>query len=227
VLHGLTKGTVSRSTRATGFAAPANAYAGLVTTAQNTTDEHAWLEDVEGVAQLDWVRKRNAGEGARIAATGEFASTRDRILAMLDSEAKIPDVSKIGAHYYNFWKDAAHERGIWRRTTLESYRTQNPDWETVLDLDALSEAEGESWVWHGVSVLRRSKDSNQDDHRLAMVDLSRGGADADVSREFDLHARSFVHGGFERPEAKGNISWVDEDTLFVMTDHGPDGMTDS
>ncbi len=223
----MTKGTVPQSWSATEFAARTSAYAGQVTTTQNTTDEHAWLEDVEGAAQLDWVRERNAGEGARIAATAQFASTRDRILEMLDSEAKIPDVSKIGEHYYNFWKDAAHERGIWRRTTLESYRTQDPDWETVLDLDALSEAEGENWVWHGVSVLRRSKDSTQDDHRLAMVDLSRGGADADVSREFDLHTRSFVTGGFERPEAKGNISWVDEDTLFVMTDHGPGSMTDS
>ncbi|HLS45814.1 MAG TPA: prolyl oligopeptidase family serine peptidase [Ornithinicoccus sp.] len=191
------------------------------------TDEHAWLEDVEGEAQLDWVRERNAGEASRLAATPEFERARDRILAMLDSDAKIPDVTKIGPYYYNFWKDADHERGVWRRTTLESYRTSQTDWETVLDLDALSEAEGENWVWHGASVLRRTRDSAEDDHRLAMVDLSRGGADADVSREFDLHAKEFVAGGFFRPEAKGGVSWVDEDTLFVMTDLGPGSMTDS
>ena len=220
------KGTVPRSTSATGFAAGDNAYADRVRTAENT-DEHAWLEDVEGAAQLDWVRERNAGEAARIAATPEFAETRERILQILDSDAKIPDVRKIGEHYYNFWKDADHERGLWRRTTLESYRTAEPEWETVLDLDALGAAEGENWVWHGATVLRRSADSTTDDHRLAMIDLSRGGADADVSREFDLHTRAFVEDGFHRPESKGSVSWVDPDTLLVSTDTGAGSMTDS
>ena len=191
------------------------------------TDEHAWLEDVEGPAPLDWVRERNAGQGAQLADTPEFRATAERILAMLDSDAKIPDVTKIGEHYYNFWKDADHERGLWRRTSLESYRSPAPDWETVLDVDALNEAESANWVWHGASVLRRSKDSVSDDHRLAMIDLSRGGADADVSREFDLHAKAFVADGFHRPEAKGGVSWIDEDTLFLMTDNGPGSMTDS
>ncbi|MCK0113860.1 prolyl oligopeptidase family serine peptidase [Ornithinimicrobium sp. F0845] len=192
-----------------------------------TEDENAWLEDVEGEAQLDWVRERNAGEAARLAASPEFVATRDRILAMLDSDAKIPDVTKIGEHYYNFWKDADHERGLWRRTSLESYRTDAPDWETVLDLDELGRAEGENWVWHGATVLRRSSGSESDDHRLAMIDLSRGGADADVSREFDLHTKTFVTGGFHRPESKGSVSWVDADTLLVSTDTGPGSMTDS
>ena len=196
-------------------------------TTADPTDEHAWLEDVEGAAQLDWVRERNAGEAARLAATPEFAATHERILAILDSDAKIPDVAKIGEHYYNFWKDADHERGLWRRTTLDSYRTDAPAWETVLDLDELSRTEGENWVWHGATVLRRSRGSEVDDHRLAMVDLSRGGADADVSREFDLHTLQFVEGGFHRPEAKGSVSWVDEDTLLVATETGPGSMTDS
>ncbi|WP_109473319.1 prolyl oligopeptidase family serine peptidase [Ornithinimicrobium cavernae] len=196
-------------------------------TVENSTDEHAWLEDVEGAEQLAWVRERNAGEAARIAATPEFGATRDRILAMLDSEAKIPDLTRIGEHYYNFWKDARHERGVWRRTTLDSYRTEEPDWETVLDLDELGRAEGENWVWHGATVLRRSRGSADDDHRLAMVELSRGGADADVSREFDLHTKEFVVDGFHRPEAKGSVSWIDEDTLFLMTDTGPGSLTDS
>ena len=192
------------------------------TGATPTDDPHAWLEDVEGAAQLDWVRDRNAQEAARIAGTTQFAETRDRIEALLDSEAKIPDVSRIGDRYYNFWKDADHPRGVWRRTSLESYRTDAPEWETVLDLDALGQAEGENWVWHGASVLR-----GDGAHRLAMLDLSRGGADADVSREFDLHTLEFVEDGFYRPEAKGGVSWIDEDTLFLMTDTGPGSLTDS
>ncbi|WP_434081395.1 prolyl oligopeptidase family serine peptidase [Sanguibacter sp. Z1732] len=187
------------------------------------TDTRIWLEDVAGSEALDWVRARNAEKAADLAATPEFARAKDRITAILDSDDKIPEVSKIGAHYYNFWKDAQHERGIWRRTTLESYRTENPDWETVLDVDALNEAEQENWVWHGVSVLPGA----DQEYRLAMIHLSRGGADADVSREFDLHTRRFVEGGFYRPEAKGGTSWIDEDTLFVHTDTGAGSMTSS
>ena len=105
-------------------------------------DPYTWLEEVGSDRALDWVRARNAEGAADLAASPEFASTRDQILDILDSDAKIPDVSKVGDYYYNFWRDADHERGLWRRTTLESYRTAEPDWETVLDIDALNEAEG-------------------------------------------------------------------------------------
>src|SRR5690606_35813769 len=121
------------------------------------------------------------------------------------------------------WRDADHPRGIWRRTTLDSYRTDEPVWETVLDLDALNAAEGEDWVWHGASILRP-------DRRLALVDLSHGGSDADVTRELDLVTKQFVDpadGGFFRPEAKGGAGWIDQDTVFVYTDFGPGTMTPS
>ena len=188
-----------------------------------TEDPYTWLEDVESERALDWVRARNAEQAATLAASAGFTATRDRVLEVLDSDAKIPDVSKVDEHYYNFWRDAEHERGLWRRTTLESYRTAEPEWETVLDIDALNEAEGENWVWHGASVLR----SGPDAYRRAIVDLSRGGADADVSREFDLEAKEFVEGGFYRPESKGGTSWIDADTLFVFTDTGAGSMTPS
>ena len=193
-----------------------------MTTAGNE-DEYTWREDVEGERALDWVRTRNAEQAATLAASAEFTTTRDRILEVLDSDAKIPDVSKVGEHLYNFWRDADHERGLWRRTTLDSYRTDRPEWETVLDIDALNEAEGENWVWHGASVLRTGPHA----YRRAIVDLSRGGADADVSREFDLEAMTFIDDGFFRPESKGGTSWIDEDTLFVFTDTGAGSMTPS
>lgn len=186
-------------------------------------DTRIWLEDVEGKEALDWVRARNDEQAATLAGTEEFTRTADRIAAILDSEDKIPAVTKIGDYYYNFWKDADHERGLWRRTTLDSYRQAEPEWETVLDVDALNEAESENWVWHGAGVLP----GQDEDYRLAMVHLSRGGADADVSREFDLHNCSFVEGGFYRPESKGGTSWIDEDTMFVATDTGEGSMTTS
>ena len=186
-------------------------------------DPRLWLEDVEGDDALAWVRERNAQTTSTLAATEEFTSTQAALRAVLDSDAKIPDVSKIGDHLYNFWKDSTHVRGLWRRTTLESYRTAEPEWETVLDVDALGEAEGESWVWHGASILRPA-------YRKALVSLSRGGSDADVTREFDLATKEFVapeDGGFYRPESKGDLAWVDDDTVYVFTDTGEGSMTSS
>ena len=117
------------------------------------TDPYLWLENVEGEKALDWVKARNAVTEQELASTPEFKQLEAKILAILDSDAKIPYVSKIGEHYYNFWKDAQHERGLWRRTTLDEYRKAEPAWETVIDLDTLNKAEGENWVWHGADCL--------------------------------------------------------------------------
>lgn len=186
-------------------------------------DPYEWLEDVEGETALGWVRERNAHAEAAIASDQAFAETEERILEVLDSDAKIPDIAKAGEWYYNFWRDAQHERGLWRRTTLDSYRTDAPDWDVLLDLDALNESEGANWVWHGAKLLR----SGPLAYRRALLSLSRGGSDADVTREFDLTTRRFVEDGFVRPEAKGEVFWIDEDTVFVATDTGPGSMTES
>jgi prolyl oligopeptidase len=183
-------------------------------------DPYAWLEDVDSDAALAWVAERNDEAGERLAVADGFDAIRREVLEVLDSDAKIPLVGRAGAHLYNFWRDADHERGLWRRTTLEEYRTEDPTWETLLDLDALAAAEGESWVWHGAQVLRP-------DCRRALVSLSRGGSDADVTRELDLETLTWVEDGFVRPEAKGGLGWVDADTVFVYTDLGPGTMTTS
>jgi prolyl oligopeptidase len=184
-----------------------------------TQDPYAWLEDVNGAKPLDWVHAQNARTDAELTATPEFARREADIRAILDSDARIPEVEKIGPYYYNFWKDAQHERGLWRRTTLDEYRKPDPRWETVIDLDALGAAEGEKWVWHGADCLR-PKDPAEAPQRC-LVALSRGGSDADVTREFDLAARHWVEDGFFRPEAKGSLGWIDRDTVFVQTDFGP------
>ena len=185
-------------------------------------DPFLWLEDVEGERALDWVRERNSKALERLATPREREIER-AALEVLDDDAKIPYVSLAGGLLYNFWRDAAHPRGIWRRTTPESYRTASPEWEVLLDLDALNETEGEDWVWHGASVLRPTCDR-------ALVTLSHGGSDADVTRELDLTTLAFVpetDGGFVRPEAKGGVGWIDRDTTFVYTDLGPGTTTPS
>ncbi|HLS04179.1 MAG TPA: prolyl oligopeptidase family serine peptidase [Actinomycetales bacterium] len=191
-------------------------------------DPYLWLEDVEGEEALAWVRERNEEKAAELSARPDFTATKERIRAVLDSDEKIPGVAKIGDHFYNFWRDKNHVRGIWRRTTLASYRTGNPEWETVLDIDALNEAEGENWVWQGARILREiDPDTGDFVRRRALIHLSRGGADASVTREFDLVDKTWVAGGFELSESKGGISWIDRDAVFVYTDFGPGTMTTS
>ncbi|MCM2336099.1 MAG: hypothetical protein NDI66_04885, partial [Pseudomonas sp.] len=183
-------------------------------------DPYLWLEDVGGDKALSWVRERNAVTEAELASKPEFKRLEADIRAILDSDAKIPAVEKIGEHYYNFWRDKTHERGLWRRTTLDEYRKPRPQWETVIDLDALNKAENENWVWHGANCLK-PVDPKAPVERC-LVALSRGGADADVTREFDLATKTWVKDGFYRAEAKGALGWIDRDTVYVYTDFGKD-----
>jgi prolyl oligopeptidase len=188
--------------------------------AMTTNDPNLWLEDVEGAKALDWVRAQNADSIKAIADGPGFTETRDYLRGVLDSDAKIPTVEKIGAYYYNFWKDKSHAAGLWRRTTPAEYRKASPAWETVLDLDALNAAEKSNFVWHGASCL-------PPEYRRCLLALSRGGSDADETREFDLGDKAFVKDGFFRPEAKGQVSWRNLDSVYVGTDFGPGSMTTS
>lgn len=189
--------------------------------AEQPDDPYLWLEDVEGDEALDWSRARNAESVAAHAQGEAFEALERRLLSVLDASDRIPRVTKIGAHYYNLWRDAEHPRGLWRRTTLASWSTEDPSWDPVLDLDALGAAEGENWVWGGADCLPPAYDR-------CLLDLSRGGADATVVREFDLTAKAFVtKKPFALPEAKHRTNWIDKNTIFVSTDFGEGSLTDS
>lgn len=183
-------------------------------------DPYRWLEDVQGDRALAWVRERNAQAERELQAVPGHHARRQAILEVLDSQARIPAVTRRGPWLYNLWQDAAHPRGLWRRTTLDRFRQAEPAWETVLDLDALGRAEGENWVWGGAQCLGP-------DYRRALLMLSRGGADAKVVREFDLVERRFVDDGFAVPEAKTEVEWIDADAVYIGSDFGPGSLTDS
>jgi prolyl oligopeptidase len=185
-----------------------------------TVDPYQWMEEVEGAKPLAWVKERNARTEGELAGTPQFKQLEGDIRAILDSDAKIPYVEKIGDFYYNLWKDKDHARGVWRRTTLAEYRKPNPTWETVLDIDALNATEKETWVWHGAECRKP-------DNTRCLIALSRGGSDADVTREFDLTTKTWVEGGFYRPAAKGGMGWIDADTVYVYSDFGEGSLTDS
>jgi prolyl oligopeptidase len=188
--------------------------------AEEPKDRFLWLEDVTGDKALSWVKERNAASTGELTKGPEFAALNERILKILDSKDRIPMFVKHGAWYYNFWRDDKNRRGLWRRTTLDEYRKAQPNWEIVLDLDALGEKEKENWVWHEANFLRPK-------YERCLISLSRGGADASVIREFDVVAKEFVKDGFVVPEAKSEVSWRDKDTLYVGTDFGPDSLTTS
>ncbi|MDO5496187.1 MAG: hypothetical protein Q4G64_10760, partial [bacterium] len=185
------------------------------------SDPYLWLEDVEGESALLWVNEKNAAAEATLH-TDRQREIEQQILEVLDSDDRIPAVVQRGEYLYNFWTDKDHERGLWRRTTWDSYRTDSPEWDVLLDVDALGKEEGVNWVWHGASVLYPSRDR-------ALISLSRGGSDADITREFDLTTRTFIEGGFSREESKGGLVWADTtgESALVFTDTGEGSMTRS
>lgn len=183
-------------------------------------DDHLALEEVDGAEAKAFVAASN--EKALAALTGDrrYEPFRQQAEAILTATDRIPGVSFLGEGLGNFWQDAANPKGVWRRTTLDSYRTAQPQWETLLDIDALAKAEGKDWVFKGANCLAP-------DETRCLVNLSDGGKDAVTVREFDLTTKTFVDGGFVIPEGKHRISWLDRDTLLIATDFGPGTMTES
>ena len=184
-------------------------------------DPFIWLEEARSDRALEWVRAENDRTLAHMAQDPRFDELTAEALAILDAEDRIPYVSIRKDGLYNFWQDKQNPKGVLRRTTLDSYKTDNPVWETVLDVDALAAAEGKEWVYKGNSCL-------PPDQRLCMIALSDGGEDATILREFDMTTKRFVDGGFVIEEkSQGGVEWLDEDTLLVGRDFGDGTITES
>ncbi|MDN5924239.1 MAG: prolyl oligopeptidase family serine peptidase [Xanthomonadales bacterium] len=189
--------------------------------ASAANDPFLWLEQVHGERAISWVDKQNAITKDTAFASGKtFEHLRQQLLEVMNSDARIPYVGKMGEYYYNFWKDKNHPRGIWRRTTLASYKTDAPTWETVLDIDALGKKDGHKWVFKGAQCLKPA-------YQHCLLSLSPHGGDAVVVREFDLKSKTFIKDGFDLPESKTQVDWIDKDHIFVGTDFGKDSMTKS
>ncbi|WP_081993738.1 prolyl oligopeptidase family protein [Kocuria sp. ZOR0020] len=190
-------------------------------------DNFLWLEAIHDSRAMDWVHDQNI-RTEDLLVTPALEKLEADALEVMDSTDKIPMVSKQGEFYYNFWRDADHPRGIFRRTTWDSWISDDPQWDVLLDLDELSAREGTPWVWAGSRLLRPQY---TDGHwRRALISMTPDGGDARRVREFDLVDRAFVapqDGGFDLPVAKTSASWVDADTLLVATETGPGSLTAS
>jgi prolyl oligopeptidase len=183
-------------------------------------DPYLWLEDVESEKALSWAKERSDADTAVLEAVPEYDDIYSKLAEIYNSRDRIPTPAIRGAWIYNFWQDAEHVRGVWRRTFLEEFVKGEPAWETVIDLDALAEAEDENWVW-------KSADCLEPEYRLCMIGLSRGGADATVEREFDTVAKNFVTDGFTLPEGRHIVDWKDTNTLWVGTNFGEGSLNSS
>ncbi len=191
-----------------------------VSVALAENDPYLWLEGVDDEKALDWVRAENESTAKRLKANPLFEELYSEARAVLNASSRLPEVTQEGDWLYNFWRDEKNPRGVFRRTTLAQFASDGPAWETVIDIDALSAKENQQWVFKGMHCLPEHPEH-------CLVDLSPGGGDAVVSREFNSTEKTFVKDGFFLPLAKGGANWIDADTVFVATDFGEGSMTDS
>ena len=204
----------------TPVAAPPHLPTDLTPAGVRAADDHLALEAVEGAEAMAFVAESNRKALAALEGDRRYETFRQQAFDILSATDRIPSPSFLGEGIGNFWQDAANPKGIWRRTTLDSYRSDATQWETLLDIDALSKAEGKDWVWKGADCLA------PDDARC-LVSLSDGGKDAVVVREFDTTTGLWVEDGFILPEGKHRLEWLDRDTLLVATDFGEGTLTES
>ncbi|HEX3879885.1 MAG TPA: prolyl oligopeptidase family serine peptidase [Bryobacteraceae bacterium] len=189
-------------------------------TSPANTDPYQWLEDVNGARSMAWVKAENERTAKILESDPHYATLEAAALKVLESPERLAFPSLNGSDVYNTWQDAQHVRGILRRTTLSSYLTAQPQWQTILDYDALAKHDNQSWVQHGRNCLYPGD-------QLCLVGLSVGGEDADTLREFNLKSGQFVENGFVLPRSKQMVTWVDKDTLLVARDWGSGTMTAS
>jgi prolyl oligopeptidase len=185
-----------------------------------SSDPFLWLEEIEGERALRWVNEQNERSLKHLTGDSRYQRFHDAALKLAEAKDRLAFAYPQGEHVYNFWQDEVHVRGIWRRAPLASYVSGSPQWETLLDVDALARRENRNWVFKSARCLAPQ-------YQRCMIRLSDGGKDAAVFREFDTTARSFVAGGFEVPEAKSDVEWDDHDTLLIATDWGPGTLTAS
>ncbi|MDZ5649168.1 prolyl oligopeptidase family serine peptidase [Nitrospirillum sp. BR 11828] len=183
-------------------------------------DSRAWMEDMNNADALAWAKAETDRSTAVLQADPRYPTLLAEATAIAESKDRVPGVSFRGEAVYNFWQDADHVQGLWRTTTLDSFRKEKPNWQTVLDVDALAKAEGVKWVFKGT-------DCDEETRRHCVVHLSNGGEDAVTLREFDMKTRAFVPGGFSLPRGKQTVAWADTETLLVAREWGPGTMSNA
>jgi len=183
-------------------------------------DPFQWLEDIDAPRSMTWVEGQNVKSAKRLEADPRYATFHAEARAIFTAQDRIPTPHFRAGGIDNLWQDAGHVHGVWRHTSEASYRTASPQWVTLLDLDALSKAEGKNWIWKGADCLKPAQ-------TICLVSLSNGGGDAVEVREYDTVAKRFVDGGFKLVEGKQDIEWIDASSLLVSREWTQGEVTNS
>jgi prolyl oligopeptidase len=191
----------------------------VTTQPSDKSDPYAWLEDVHGAKPLAWAAERNKKSLAVLKTDLRYQKNYDSILQVLDAPDRIPSGSLRHGFVYNFWQDVKNPKGVWRRTSIPDYANPAPNWDILLDVDALAKNEKENWVFEGAECAPKQT--------RCLIRLSRGGGDAVLVREYDLKAKALATDGFSLSEAKSDASYLDDDTVLFATDFGKGSLTNS
>ena len=194
--------------------------AALYSQEQAEEDPYLWLEEVESEKSLDWVKEQNKNSEQILTSNPLYKNLQKRYLEVYNDKDKIAYPNIVGDYVYNLWQDEKYERGLWRRMLTKDYLKNNSNWETLIDLDALSEKEGKKWVYAGATFLEPAND-------ICIVALSDGGTDQDELREFNVKSKKFVANGITFPSSKGGVSWINKNKVLVARDFGKGSMTTS
>ncbi|NUS44116.1 MAG: S9 family peptidase [Mycobacteriaceae bacterium] len=181
-------------------------------------DPYAWLEDLDSPRVHDWVSAENAKTLGVLESDPRYRENLAVAKELGNAPDRLPMPSFHEGRVENFWQDAAHAHGLWRETA--NYEAPEPDWVTLIDVDALAVADGKNWVWEGA-------DCDPADPNRCLVSLSDGGEDAVTIREFDRSTRQFVNDGFVLPRGKQEVAWAGGDTLLVAREWLPGETTTS
>jgi prolyl oligopeptidase len=184
------------------------------------TDPYLWLSQIHGARALAWVKSQNAKSDSILKSDPAYARDYDAILRVLNANDRIPEPDRVERQWvFNFWQDAQHVRGIWRRAGIAEYANANPDWQVLLDVDKYDRDTGKNWVWQGADCTPS--------FNRCLVALSPGGSDAHEVHEFDPAAGKFTDGGFALAQAKSEAQYIDDNTVLFATDFGPGTLTPS
>jgi prolyl oligopeptidase len=182
-------------------------------------DPNLWLSDIHGAKAVAWAKAQTDKTLATLKGDPNYRRDYDSLLKILNANDRIAFGNLDRGDVFNFWQDAQHVRGLWRKAAIADYAKPDPKWDVLLDVDALDKAEGKPWVWQGADCAPGFK--------RCLLRLSPGGSDASVVREYDPVAKKFFIDGFTLAVDKSDATYVDADTILFGTDFGPGTMTKS
>jgi len=181
-------------------------------------DPYLWLEEINGARARTWVQSRNETTLGELRRDPSYRQTREAADQILNFRDTIPRDQVAGKYVFSLQQSSRHPFGLWRRTSVESYREGSPRWETRFDLDAQNAIAGRRQQWKAGKCL-------PPEFTRCLIILAGPSGTGVTVREFDTEKGEYVAGGFDIGEAPTEVEWVDSDTLLVATNWGKNSLT--